>query len=126
MTNIDWNSIGGFERYEKLNNHLQSVGDKMDVVFKDDGKLVGKDLLRDALKAKGLKNINAKDSYVFTVENAKVMYELWLSATSYSNLRELKIIRDRNNGTLTGAKVKVERVSKNDTEKASMKFSLLS
>lgn len=119
---VNWDSIGGFDRFPKLSEELKAVGDTRTVIFQDDGKDVSADILQTALKAKGQKGIKARDSIVFAVKCNQKDYEVWLSATSYSNLRELKQIRDSSNGTLKGAKVKISRVSKDDMSIAAFKY----
>ena len=119
---VDWNAIGDFERHPKLNDVLDTVGKSVNVKFMDDGKEIKADVLASALKAKGIKGIKAKDTIVFVVGNKNEKNELWLSATSYTNLQELKRIRTENGNTLLGAMVKVSRVSKDNPETASFKF----
>jgi hypothetical protein len=119
---VEWDKIGGFERYDKLNDILKSVGDKAIVTFLDDGKEVSAELLQSALKNKGMKNIKARNTIVFVCTNDAKKYEMWLSATAFSNLRELKAIRDANKNTLINAKVKVSRVSKDDMTQQAFKF----
>src|SRR3990167_6867433 len=116
---LDWDKIGGFDRHPKI--ALQEVGDTADVVFMDEGTEVSAEKLSEAFKAKGIKKIKAKDSIVFVVEQATEKKEVWLGAQNYSNLSELKKIRESNNNTLVGAKVKISRVSKDDPEVASLK-----
>lgn len=120
---VDWDSMDSFERYSKVSDILKNVGDFSDVVFQDDGKEIKAETLQSALKAKGMKNIKARDSIIFVVKDSDGdNMELWLSASSYTNLRELKAIRDTNNKTLKGAKVHIERIGKDDMTKPSFKF----
>lgn len=121
---VDWKNVMPlFDRFPKLSEQLKEIGDKANVVFMDDGKFVKSEVLANALKEKGKKNIKARDSEVFHVKSKGVSYELWLSATAFSNLRELKGIADENKGTLINALVTVERVSKGDMSTQAFKFS---
>lgn len=119
---VNWNEINAFERFPKLSDELQNVGDTKTIVFCDEGVDVKAETLQRALNEKGVKNIKARDSIVFHVKSDGKDYEIWLSATSYTNLRELKQIRDDNNKTLVDAKVKVTRESKDDMTTSAFKF----
>lgn len=119
---VDWNNVEGFDRYPKLTESLKEIGNSTEIVFLDEGKDVKAETLQNSLRDKGQKNIKARDSIVFHVKEGEQDKELWLSATSYSNLRELKKIRDENKGTLVDAKVKVTRVSKDDMTTSAFKF----
>jgi len=122
MKMVDWDKMEDFDRYGKLSDELKEVNDSMTVIFCDDGKDVNADIIQNALKEKGQKGIKARDSIVFHVKEGTKDYEVWLSATAYTNLRELKKIRDNNKGTLIDANVKVTRVSANDPDQPSFKF----
>lgn len=115
---------GAFERHPKVNDVLSNVGDKLDVVFKDNGKLIEANVIANVLKEKKIKGVQARDSMIFVVldEKSKSNMEMWLSASSWSNLAQLRAIRDKNNGTLVGARVKIERVEKENPDKASFDF----
>ena len=119
---VEWNNIGGFDRYPKITDELKEIDDSKTVIFLDDGKDVEAEILQKALIDKGQKNIKARDSIVFHVGCDGKDYEMWISATSYSNLRELKQIRDGNKNTLVDAKIKITRVSKDDMTISSFKF----
>lgn len=119
---VDWKNVTTFDRFPKLSEQLKEIGNSVTVVFKDDGKSVSAEILGNALKEKGIKNVKARASEVFHVESKGKSYELWLSATAFSNLNELKGIADQNSGTLIGASVKVERVSKDDMTTQAFKF----
>lgn len=118
----NWDNVGNFERFEKLNDVLMNVGNSAVVVFMDDGRDVSKEVMQKSLKEKKIKGINARDSVVFRVQENKKNFEFWLSATAFSNLTELKIIRTANNNTLIGAKAKISRVSVRDPEQQSYKI----
>ena len=120
---VNWEEVGSFERFPKLNDKLKDVGQKAGVVFLDDGKTIGADVLQTAFKQKGVKGIKAKDTNVFVVTHNGEKHELWISATSYTNMNELKGIRNENGNTLVNAKVVVKRVSKDDPNNPSFQFS---
>jgi len=113
MGNIDWENIAIFERFPKLNDELQEVGSKAKVKFMDDGTLVDSAKISEAMKMKGIKGIKPRDSYVFVVESNGNKKEFWLSATAYTNLAELKALREKK-GTLIGVEALIERVSSKD------------
>ena len=120
---VEWNNIGSFERFEKANDLLKEVGASMKIAFKDEGKDIAANVIQDALKNKGVKNIKARDTIVFHVKDRDNKdLELWLSKTSYTNLRELKAIRDDNKDTLIGAWAVMSRTAKDDMTKPSFKF----
>ena len=116
---VDWDNIANFDRYPILSEELKEIGNTKTVKFLDDGKDVKAEILQESLKKRGIK---ARDSIVFVVEDGKDKKEVWLSATSYSNLKELKQVRDDNKGTLVNADVKVSRVSKGDMTEQAFKF----
>ena len=118
----NWDEIGAFNRYPNLTADMKEVGNLKTVEFMDDGVDVSADKIQASFKAKDIKGIKARDSIVFRVKYAESDYEIWISATAYTNLRELKAIRDGNKNSLVGARVKVERVSKDDTTQPAFKF----
>lgn len=121
MTEPEWDKLGGFEKHPKLTEkYCQKIGDKVDVVFLDNGSTVDAEKVAAALKKAKKKGIQAKDSIVFVVETNAEKFDFWVGATNYSILNQLKTIRNENNNTLIGAKVRIEKVSENDTEKSSL------
>ena len=119
MAKVDWDEVGSFERFDKLNDELKDIGNKCFVVFKDDGNKVDAEKIAAALKEKDVKGIKARDSMVFVVDNEGKDMEFWLSATAYTNLRQLKTIRDANDSTLVKAKAVISRVSKDNPSEPS-------
>ena len=119
---VDWNNVGTFDRYPNIADDMKEVGNVKEITFMDDGIDVNADLIQSSLKQKDIKGIKARDSIVFRVQFDEKDYEMWLSATAYTNLRELKKIRDENKGTLVNAKVKIERVSKDDATQPAFSF----
>ena len=117
---VDWKQISNYEKHPKVNDVLSNVGDKIEVLFRDDGKLVTAKQIEIALKAKGIKGIKPRDSEVFLVhdEKTKMDMEFWISATNYSALKELKKIADSNGDTLKNKRIVIERVSKGETDKS--------
>jgi len=124
MAGLDWSKYETqFDRFPKLNDKLKNAGDSVVVEFKDDGKLVEADLIKDKLIGKGIK---ARDSVVFNVQGDDGQkYEFWLSAQNYSALRELANIRkSTDSGTLIGVKVRITRIS-TDPNQTNFKFEKL-
>lgn len=119
---VDWNNIQNFERFPNLAKDLENVGDSRTVKFLDEGEDIKAEVLQQALVQKGKKNIKARDSIMFVVEDKSEKKEVWVSATNYTNLRELKAIRDMNGNSLVNAMVKVTRASKDDMTESSFKF----
>ena len=119
---IDWNVMDNFEKYPSVTADMQEIGSKKTVLFMDEGKDVSADVLATANKAKGIKGIKARDQLVFTVQNNGSNASLWISAQNYTSLKELKKVRDSNGGKFKGARCYIERVSKNEPDKASFKF----
>ena len=122
---VDWDNIGSFDRYPNLAEQLKEIGNEQKVKFLDDGKDVKAEIIQEALRQKGQKNIKARDSIVFHVQNIKDNkdYEIWVSSTCYTILRVLKGIRDENKNTLIGAEAKIKRVSKDDMTQSAFEFS---
>lgn len=118
-----WDNVSGdFEKHPTLNADLKKVGDKKTVKALDDGKEVKAATLKKANETAGRKDIVAKDSIVVTVQDGEEKRALWLGATNFTNLNELKEIRDANGGTLEGAEFTVERVSEGDVTKAALQI----
>lgn len=120
---VDWNTLDAFNRHDNISKKLPNESNNGIFTFDDEGKEVKADVLGSAMKSKGIKGMKAKDSIVFIVENDKTKYELWLSATNFSALRELKAVRDANNNSLRGAKVRITRASKGDVMQSAYTFS---
>jgi len=118
----DNKSLSSFERYPKITELVKNVGDKVELVGCDDGSEVPADRIAARYKDTGQKGIKAKDSNVFVVEHEGKQYELWLGATNWTALRQLKEIRDNNGDTLLKAKFTIEKVSENDPEKSTYEF----
>lgn len=121
---VEWEKLESFERHEKINNILKKIGDYAVVEFLDNGKDVSADIISIAQKAKGIKGIKARDTVVFNIKTADGIMELWLSASNFSALRELSLIKKSSNNTLVGCKVRIERQSKDDTEKSALSFKM--
>lgn len=119
---VDWNQLDAFERHENLSKLLANEGDSKTAVFKDDGKDVKADVIQASFKEKGVKGIKARDTIVFVVDVAGKTYELWLSATNYTALRQLKAVREANGGTLKNAKCKITRSAKGDMTQSTFNF----
>ena len=119
---VDWDGIGGFERYPKLMDGLKDIGDVAYVKFLDEGREVNADIIQKALKDKGQKNIKARDSLVFVVLEENEKKELWVSRSSHTNMNELKAIRAKHGNAFKGALARIERISKDDMAKQSFKF----
>ena len=108
-----WDKIGKRRKLPRLNDLLKERGSWVRVIFRDDGKLISKDVIEAALKAKGVKGIRADDMVVFTVEeeNSGKLYSFWLRFRNISALKQLKEIRSRNNDSLEGVRIEISRVS---------------
>ena len=117
-----WDSIKDFERHEKLNREMRTAGESRTVVFMDDGKLVDAATIENAYQQKGLTGIKPKRCMVFVVKDNDQKKEFWLNETCYSSLRELRAIREQNNGSLAGAAVKITRTAVNDPKVSNWKF----
>ncbi|MEM2445736.1 MAG: hypothetical protein QW734_03675 [Candidatus Bathyarchaeia archaeon] len=123
---VDWDKITFFNRYPKLQQELlKNVGDSVVVVFVSEEKDIPAEMLkgREIKTATGTK-VKPRDSVVWIVRNIadNKEYELWLSATNYTNLRELAELRKQNGNKFTGLKVKITRIAKGDPEQANLKF----
>lgn len=107
MAEINWGNVSDFERYDKLD---MKVGDERQGKFVGDGTFVPSKQLKDA----GAKF--PRDSYVFVLEIDGQRREFWVGAQSYSVVRQIKRIRDANEGKLDGAGVNIKRVSEKTDE----------
>lgn len=119
---VEWKGIEVFERFKNLSKMIPNVADSIVVRFVDNGSFVSANKLGIAFKAKGIKDIKPVDSHVFIVESAGERYEIWLKATNYTNLGELKIIAEKENYSLVGVVVRITRVALRDVNIASFKF----
>ena len=102
MTRTDWESVTDFERHPSLK---MEVGDEVEAELQDDGNFVSKKQMQDA----GAKF--ARDCNVFVVKIGEELKEFWIATTAYSTMRQLKRIRDENDDSLKGTKVRIKRVS---------------
>lgn len=123
---VEWDKITSFNRYPKLQQELlKNVGDSVVIVFTSEEKEIPADMLKnkDIRTATGTK-VKPRDSIVWTVKNVadNKDYELWLSATNYTNLRELAKLREENGNKFVGLKAKITRIAKGDPEQANLKF----
>lgn len=123
---VNWKETNIFERFENLSGQIPDVGNSVVGTFLDDGNFVSADKLGIAFKAKGIKEIRPVDSHVFVVELKRNKFEVWIKATNYTNLGELKLIAEKNNNSLIGATVKITRVALRDVNTASLKFERVS
>lgn len=120
---MDWKGIEKFDRFPNLSIGLQNVKDFAEVTFQGEEKEVPAEVIQKSLVEAGKKNIKARDSLVFHVKDSENKdYEIWISKTSYTNLRELAEIRENNKGKFEGAKVKITRISKEDMTQNAFKF----
>jgi len=113
-----WN-FPDFERYPKV--ELKSKGDEVIVGFEDDGKMVSAETLKKVMKEKKIP-YTPRDSIVFVVTEDDEKKELWISATNYSALKELKTIRAENNDDMTGAIVRITRIAENQPNEPNYTF----
>jgi len=105
--NVDWDKISDFERHEKL---VLKQNENVTGTFCDDGNFVPRKVLEES-KAK-----YPRDSYVFVIEVNGSKKEFWVSTSSHSTMRQLKRVRETNNGTLEGLKVSIKRISEEPTK----------
>ena len=108
-----WDNIETFQRHPKLRDEMQREGDERIVTFLSDGKVVDEDVIKAALARKNLDRIKSSKSVVFVVEKEEdeEKREIWHRITDFTVLGQLKKIKEANNGTLVGAKVKVKRIA---------------
>lgn len=109
MANFDWSQVSDFERFPKLES-VKKVGSEAKITFQDDGTFVSEKQLKEA-KAK-----HPRDSIVFVVMENNEKKEFWVASESYSVVKQLKRVREKNGGTLKGAVVKIKRVSDQTNE----------
>lgn len=123
MADVDWNKYEGtFEKLPSVNDDVKTLNAEAVVTFEDDGKLIDSATMEKALRNAGKTNQKGRDTFVFKVDAKGAKKSLFVPATGYSNMRELKSIRDANKGTMKGAKAKITRISVNDIKQASLKF----
>lgn len=108
----NWQEYSAFDRYTKISDKLKKVGDFITVVFEDEGRLVSEDILKEAMKAKGIKQ-KTSDSYVFTVsaDPTGEKYEFWVKKQNYTIMRQLATIAKT---TLKGKRAVIKRMSSGD------------
>ena len=121
----DENIPGAVERHSKLNDEMKKVGDKKTLRIKsEEPNKIPKSILEKAREKNGHEfSFEARDSYNLLLEENGVVWEFWFSATAYSILRELKAVKEANNGTLAEAMVSVERLAVSDPTKANWRIS---
>lgn len=123
---VEWEKILSFDRFPKLQQELlKNVGDSVVVIFTSEEKDIPAEMLKNKdIKTSSGTKVKPRDSVVWTVKevNTGKDYELWLSATNYTNLRELAKLRESNGGKFVGLRVKITRIAKGDPEQANLKF----
>ena len=102
---INWDEIDETE-FEKLPSLHLDVGDETVIEFQDDGKLVTKEEMQNA--------VYPRDAFVFVVMEGEEKKNWWVNKNNFTTLRELKKIRS--GGTLVGKKVRLKRVSNSPKE----------
>lgn len=119
-------NIPKFERHPKLREEMKETGQEIIVNFLDDGKIVPAETLEGAYQKKNISNIKPTDSLVFVVEKEDgEKREVWHKMTDFNSRRQLKSIKDANDGTLKGARVKVTRTAVNKPTEPNWKYELI-
>ena len=124
MSLLDQNE-GSFERHPRMDSELKEKGQIAEVIFCDDGREISAETLKASMEKKRIENIKAIDSMVFVINWGEDKYELWLKKTQFTNIAELKKIREENGGKLAGAKVKIERIDVANPKAANWRYSYL-
>ena len=120
---IDLSQFGqSFEKLPKLNEELKKAGSEAMVIFQNNGRKIDADVLAKAYKIKNIKGIKAQDTFVYEVLHNSERKALFVGSKSFTNLRELAAIQKANNGTLSGARVKISRIAENDPNTANYKY----
>lgn len=107
----NWGEYSAFDRYEKLSDLIKHKGQSVTVTFEDEGRLVSEDVLKEAMKAKGLKQ-KPSASYVFICIANQKKYEFWVKKQNYTIMRQLAAIAKGKK--LTGQQAIIKRVSEGD------------
>lgn len=105
-----------FDRFPKLNDELKEKGASKTVTFLD----VGREVDEATLRKSGAKF--PRNSIIYVVEDNGEKKEFWIGASNFSNLRELKDIRDASGGSLENVKVKITRIEVQAQDKPNWKF----
>lgn len=123
MSDIWDNLPKSFEVHSKVEEEMKDLGESRIFVFLNDGKPVSKEVIAKALERKGIDHIKPQDSLVFNIEDENgVVWDHWKKVTCYSDLNQLKAIKQANNNTLKGAKVKITRVAVGDKTRSNWKY----
>jgi len=112
------------ERYPKLNDEMREVGDKKTLKIKSkEPNKVSKAVIEKARQKEG-KNLDfpARDSYNLVLEGDGEIWEFWFSTTAYSILKELKAVKEANDGVLEDTKICIERVAVGDPTRSNWKI----
>lgn len=115
-----------FERYPKLREEMKSKGDSVVVTFVTEEKTVEADVVKAALERKGIDNIKATKSIVIVAEKEDgEKREIWHKVTDFTALKQLKVIKDANSGTLKGARVEVTRLAVNSPKEPNWSYKIV-
>lgn len=115
-----------FERYPKLREEMKNKGDSAVVTFVTEEKAVEADVVKAALERKGIDNIKATKSIVIVAEKEDgEKREIWHKVTDFTALKQLKVIKDANSGTLKGARVQVTRLAVNSPKEPNWKYEMV-
>lgn len=115
-----------FERYPKLREEMKNKGDSVIVTFDSEEKVVSEDVVKAALEKKGYDNIKpGKSIVIVALKEDGERREIWHKATDFTALKQLKVIKDANSGTLKGARVQITRLAVNSPKEPNWKYELV-
>jgi len=123
MGESELDQVQDFERFPKLREEMKNKGDSVVVTFVTEEKTVEADVVKAALERKGIDNIKATKSIVIVAEKEDgERREIWHKVTDFTALKQLKVIKDANSGTLKGARVEVTRLAVNSPKEPNWKY----
>ena len=112
-----------FERYPKLREEMKNKGDSLIVTFDSEEKIVSEEVVKAALERKGYSNIKpGKSIVIVALKEDGERREIWHKVTDFTALKQLKVIKDANSGTLKGARVEVTRLAVNSPKEPNWKY----
>jgi len=117
-----YDKVSSFERYPRLNNILSDVKMNKKIKFESDGNVVSADKIIDSMKKNGIKpKFKVRDSIVYVVSEGLERFEFWISKENYTNLREIKSLKENNKNNLVGVTATITRINKDDASNTSFR-----
>lgn len=111
-----------FERFDKINKEMKQEGECRIVKIVEEPKKISAETVEGAYLKKDISGIVPKDCFIMVVDDNGQKKEFWFNETSFSVRRDLKAVKEANNGSLVGVNINLKRIAVNDRKKSNWKI----